>query len=65
MRAALCDRSILRSLKKRSAIGDRHFHGASVVEIGDHHAAAQWKRNRRRREILLIVDARRLQPWCP
>src|SRR5580704_3730741 len=47
----------LAPLHERPAVGDRHLDREAVVEIRDHHAAAQWKRDRSRRHILLVVDS--------
>src|SRR5271156_3595526 len=47
----------LASLHERPAVGDRHLDREAVVEIRDHHAAAQWKSDRGRRHIFLVVES--------
>src|SRR5208282_2399054 len=46
----------LAALQERSAVRNRHFDGKAGFEIGDHHAAAQWKRDGRRGKFLLVVN---------
>src|SRR5580692_443745 len=45
------------SLHERPAVGDRHLDREAILEIRDHHAAAQRKRDRSGRHILLIIDS--------